>query len=328
MGMMPQAAPSEGEPAMEDASVPSFQSTQPDDMDDDGMEGVEGMEPLPLAEIERIIAEWEARHQSPENHGGMVVMPPGGKLDEFGRAPAEMDYNDSWAQKSSFVLGGLGITKPAAGMIEDSSYSTLFATLKQVNVLTVQPECDDIASDLTRQVASKFGPNLVIKIRAKRIDDHDIMFQKLQILIEAKAITYNQLLKELDMPQTDEPWGKERVGEAEAQAEQEMRAAEINSKQEMDIGEQGDQPQKKEEGFKIESADAGMEAADEQAEKEQRRPKPGPLGRGALGPRDQLHHGKTYVSKTLEREQADMLRKLLKSKSNNNGKHHTAKGKK
>lgn len=283
------------------------------------MDGVEGMEPLPWAEIERIRAEWENNHQGTENHGNMVVMPPGGKLEEFGRAPVEMDYTESWAQKSSFVLGGLGITKPAAGMIEDSSYSTLFATLKQVNVLTVQPECDSIASNLTRQVATKFGDNLVVKIRAKRIDDHDILFQKLDRLIDTKAITYNQLFKELDMPQVQEAWAKERIGEAEAKMAQEMNAAEANG---LDIGEP-------KEGTKepklFKPADAGMKPANEEAEQERERPKPGPLSTGALGPRDQIHRSKAYVSTTGLRERETVMRKFMAHRSNGHSKNGVAK---
>lgn len=287
-------------------------------------ENVDGAEPLPEAEVERIRAEWENLFQGVDNHGRLIVMPPGGKLDEYGRAPLEMDYTDSWAQKSSFVLGGLGITKPAAGMIEDSSYSTLFATLKQVNVLTVQPECDDLASCITRQKASRFGPNLIVKIRAKRIDDHDIMFQKLKILIDAKAITYNQLFKELDMPATEEAWGEERIGEREAQMEQEAMAAEANG---MSIGEPAKPSpfkpgQKEREPTQMKPANAEMEGADEDAERA--RENPGALGRGALGPRDKIHDRKGYQSATELRESRDRMNKTLKTllSRSKNGKHH------
>lgn len=102
---------------------------------------VEGLQPLPRSEIERIHAEWENEFQGPENHGRLIVGMPGGRLDPWGGRPVDMDYQSGWEQLSSYLLGGFGITKPAAGMIEDSSYATLFATLKQLHTITLDPEC-------------------------------------------------------------------------------------------------------------------------------------------------------------------------------------------
>lgn len=183
----------------------------------------EGMEPMPGHEIDRIRTEWENEHQGPENHGRLIVGTPGAKLEPWqGPSPREMDYSNSWEQLTGFIMGGFGITKPAAGMVEDSAYSTLFATLKQLNLLTLDPETDDLALELTRHLAPYFGDDLIVEIRCKRIDDHDLKFQKLNILCQQKAITKNQLLKELDMPTTDEDWGDDIAGTDPMQQQQMM----------------------------------------------------------------------------------------------------------
>lgn len=119
---------------------------------------VDGSEPWVEAELERIRADIEATMQGPENHGQLLVPPPGGRLEPWGRAPIDMEYQAGWDQLVSFIMGGFGITKPAAGMVEDSSYSTLYATLKQLHLVTLQPEC--VAYDtplITRDGAGHIG---------------------------------------------------------------------------------------------------------------------------------------------------------------------------
>jgi HK97 family phage portal protein len=174
---------------------------------------VEGMEPLPEAEVDRIRAEFEATQQGPENAGQLFVATPGARLEPWGGRPVDMDYPSGWEQLSSFILGGgFGITKQAAGMIEDSSYSTLFATLKQLYWLTLEPIVNRIAAKLTRHLAPFFGPNLIITIRCKPINDHDIINSKIDKGMQGRCITKNEVRKLLDMPVTQDPWGDEIAG--------------------------------------------------------------------------------------------------------------------
>lgn len=231
------------------------------------MDGMDGATPLPEPEIERIRAEFESSQMGPENVGNLFVATPGAKLEEWGSRPVDMDYGSSWDQVGSFILGGgFGITKPAAGMIEDSSYSTLFATLKQLNLLTLDPDCSDIASELTHHLAPFFGDDLIIEIRCRRIDDHDVKRAKLETLVQAKAITKNELRKELEMPLTDKKWGDEIAGTEEAQ---EMPGA-------------GQAPGPAGISGQSEQID---EAKDGPAPVANSRPRPDSLGTGALGPR-------------------------------------------
>ncbi len=237
-------------------------------------------QPMPETEIDRIHAEFENEFQGPENHGKLIVGTPGYQLDEFGRAPAEMEYQAGWKQLMDFILGGgHGITAPAAGMVEDSSYSTLFATLKQLYLLTLEPDCDDIAEYLTRHLAPFFGDDLIVEIKPKRIDDHDITFSKIDKGIAAKCLTKNQVLKLLELPPSPEPWGDDIAGdpspnEQQQQQEQQMAAA-------------GPQP-----GTAAEPGMEGVlpaEARKEPKEVAAERPAPGPLSEGALGPRKNLN---------------------------------------
>lgn len=170
-------------------------------------------QPLPEEEIARIHAEMENSFMGPENAGQFYVATPGASLEQWGNKPIDMDYQSGWDQLVSFVLGaGFGITKPAAGMVEDSSYSTLFATLKQLQLITLGPQANRIAAKLTRHLAPFFGDDLIVEIKTQRIDDHEILSGKLSQLAGASALTINELRKALDWPITDQEFGKERVG--------------------------------------------------------------------------------------------------------------------
>jgi len=172
-----------------------------------------GSEELNDDVLERIKAEFESDHMGPENLGKLFVAYAGFKLEKWGDLPADMAFEGGWEQLTSFILGGgFGITKPAAGMIEDASYAGLFATLKQLHLVTLEPECDEISQELTRHVAPYFGDNLIVHVRLPRIDDHEIKFAKLGLAATHKVILNNELRKELDLPMVSEPWGNERVG--------------------------------------------------------------------------------------------------------------------
>jgi phage portal protein BeeE len=172
----------------------------------------EGAQQLPEPELERLKAEIEGIFFGPENAGGLLVPPPGCKLSDYGSTPKEMDYPQSWSQMVDFLLAGFGITKPAAGMLENASYSTLFATLKQLYWLTLEPDLRDIAQELTHHLAPFFGDDLILEISGRPINDHDVNMAKANIMAQNRAGTINQLLMLLDLPTSSEEWGNERLG--------------------------------------------------------------------------------------------------------------------
>lgn len=223
---------------------------------------MEGMQPLPEPEIERMRVEFANQFQGPENAGRLFVTPPGGKLDPWGSPPKDMEYQAGWEQLTSFAMAGFGITKPAAGMVEDSSYSTLFATLKQLHLLTLQPQCNRIAAQLTRRLAPFFGKDLIVEIRCPRIDDHDVANGQMNVLISGKAITKNELRKKMGLSATKEEWGEEIAG-AEAKQAGWMEAPQIPGQEQL--------------------------PREEPMEVTQSRPNPGNLSVGALGPRKVLN---------------------------------------
>jgi phage portal protein BeeE len=264
-------------------------------------EDMEGAQPLPEPEIERIRADFEQDHQGAENFGRLFVATPGAKLDKWDSNLRDMEYKDGWSQLVDFILGGgFGITKPAAGMVEDSSYATLFATLKQLNVLTLQPEVDDIANEFTRFLAPFFGDDLIVEIRCKRIDDHDLLYSKIDKMMQAKCVTKNGVLKLLGEPMTREKWGEEIAG---TDSQQQQQPGGVPGMPGAASGTEGGGGAMGPAGAVPESQPGGTPAANgvsgaaapppvpegEPEEVARTRPTPGKLGRGALGPRKSLN---------------------------------------
>lgn len=252
---------------------------------------MEGSQQMPAEEIERLKTELENMFFGPEQAGGVLAPPPGCKVSEYGLSPAEMDYPQSWSQMVDFLLAGFGITKPAAGMVEDSSYSTLFATLKQLYWLTLDPDFSDVGQELTHHLCPFFGDDLLLEVRGRPINDHDISLQKADRILQAKAGTINQYLKLLDLPLVEEPWGQERLGTEQAQ--QGMPGGLLPPAAPLEGVEAGLPGQMPVTGV---PADAGgqpgtplpVEARLEPPEVASSRPSPGNLSAGALGPRKSL----------------------------------------
>lgn len=244
-------------------------------------EAMEGLNALPPEEIARIRAEFANEFQGPQNAGVLHVATPGAKLEPWGVTPDKMMYESGWDQLTSFILGGLGITKPAAGMVEDSSYSTLFATLKQLNLLTLEPECQEYASQLTRQLAPFYGDDLIVEIRCRRIDDHDVANGKIDKLLALKGAPKAVIRVSLNL--MDIPADTELVEELAAAGDQ--MGAGMPGAPGMPPAGANDAAPPPPPLANQPGAGEPEEGRDEPLEVTQSRPKPGKLGEGALGPR-------------------------------------------
>ena len=234
-------------------------------------------EPIPEQEIERIVAMLENQFMGMENVSKILFGTPGWKLEKWADTPDKMMFESGWDQLMNFIAGAFGVTKPVMGMTDDASYSTLYASLKQFSLQTIQPECDDIGAELTHHLAPFFGDDLIIEIRSSRINDHEIKHQKVSLAAQYGVIRNNEMRKELDFDlDPDEEWGNELVGVEPADVPQEMGQPDVS-------------------GQAVENAANGRpepppleEPEEDEQEIEQTRPRPGPLGAGSLGPRKSL----------------------------------------
>lgn len=293
-------------------------------------DGVESEQPLLEQEIERIKSDFEAAHQGPTNQGNLFVSAMGGRLDPWGAKPNEMDYTAGWSQEMDYILGGIfGITKPAAGMVEDASYATLFATLKQLHLLQLDPVCTMFGMGFTIWLAPFFGEDLFVEVRLPRIDDHDVMMAKVNALVGAQAITKGEMRRELDMPLFGDERDQETAGTPSMQEQMAQQELMMQQQQQMM---QMQQPGQADESGMPQPPELGMEGEEseliEEEEVTRTRPGPGNMGRGALGPRKNLEIEALKKEnrllqnnrlKKLEEGQSQVLKQL--KKLSKNGKH-------
>lgn len=246
------------------------------------MDGMDGAQPLPEPEILRIKADFEETQMGPDNFGQLMVAAPGSKLEEWGTRPIDMEYQQGWEQLVSFAMAGFGTTKAAAGMLDEVSYAALFASMKQNHLMTLQPLCSMFAAKITRYVAPFFGDRLILEIRCARVDDPEVKKAKVETLIEAGAITKNEVRKEMDLPLTEEPWGEEIAGTLASEAGAVSNAL-LKSKKVPPLVD----PESNEVVADRAGSDDTNDGEDKKTNRE--RPRPGPLGRGSLGPRKSLY---------------------------------------
>jgi len=253
-------------------------------------ENMEGAQPMNEAEIERIRADLESSQFGPDNVGKLFVATPGANLEQWGTKPVEMDYQSGWDQLVSFIMAGMGISKTAAGMVEGSSYSNLFATLKQFYWLTLDPKCQRFAAGITRTLAPFFGDDLFVEIRCRPINDHEIVHAQIGLGIQAQCLTKNEVRKMLGLHVSPEEWGTEIAGTSHEdlvmmQQEQEAMAAQAGAPPNTGIDDaMGENPN--ELGAVLDGLVYGARLED--APTEASRPRSGPLATGSLGPRKSL----------------------------------------
>lgn len=244
------------------------------------MEKADAGAPTTEEEILRLQAQYEAAMQGPENHGKLLIPPTGTTLEQFGTSPKDMDYQTGWAQMLDFVMGGFGVPKAAAGMTDDTNYSQLYASLRQLDLITLGPEVADVAAVLTRSLAPFFGDDLIVEIRCPKIDDHEITFKKVGEVSALKGMPESVIrfaFTLMDLPQDetvikDLAGAKEQAGPEGALEAVPGNAPELTESAES-VNEETGEPVKPE----------GERA--EPLEVTRSRPDPGSLSEGSLGPR-------------------------------------------
>ncbi len=118
-------------------------------------------------------------HAGSRNHNRLVVTNGEGvSFDKFFTEPRQMDYDKGWDNNIKFALAMLGVMPAVAGIAEATSYSQLFASLKQFYTNTLGPEAREISQFLTKQWVVPFEPDTVVQIAVPEIDDKDYDLKK------------------------------------------------------------------------------------------------------------------------------------------------------
>lgn len=206
----------------------------------------------PTAEtIGRLRAEFEGMFSGPENFWKLFIAQPGTTVRDLGtgKNPTDMAWQEGWEQLSSFILACFGVTKPVAGMVDETSYATLYAAMKQFHMVRLRPLLARIAGQLTKRIVRPYNSEMFIELEAPKIDDEQVLQGQLTTLISISGVTINEVRIAFGMEPVE--WGDVRAGEAEVrEAEAEAMAQQQGGEYDQnspafgeDVGENGQPPE-------------------------------------------------------------------------------------
>lgn len=159
-------------------------------------------------EAEAFAAKMRGKHSGPENAGtfGAIGVPSGldgGKfsLQTYSIPSREMDYTGSWDQVVGAVLAIFRVPKSVAGLATATSYSELYAALRQFNELALKPFARQLSDFLTKSLAAPWSEKrgaLKIQVDLPTLDDPDLLEK--QLAADVNIRTVNQRLAIRNLP--------------------------------------------------------------------------------------------------------------------------------
>ncbi len=171
-------------------------------------------------DLNRLRAQIEAVNAGPQNAGKILFNPYGTTITRLSNTPAEMAWQEGWAQLVDFVLASYDVPKSVAGLQDAATYATLFASLKQFYLLSLNPLLTKIAGRFNKHlVRPYFGPDLVLELRGQKITDEDLLEKQLANDAAVGARRLNEWRKVRELPPLPGPEGDERVFAAKGKAE-------------------------------------------------------------------------------------------------------------
>jgi phage portal protein BeeE len=124
----------------------------------------------------------ERRHSGARNSRRITgIGGDGGDIEVkgIGSTTRDMDYPSAWSQMRDFALTLFNVP-PSVIDSSNSSYSSLYASLKQFRELNLMPRLAGYASFLQKHmVRPHFGENLVVKIDLPELNDPDLLNRRL-----------------------------------------------------------------------------------------------------------------------------------------------------
>lgn len=118
-------------------------------------------------------------------------------------APKDMDFSSGWDQMVGFDFALFGVPKEAANLSGVSSYSALYASLKQFYALTLRPLCIDLSNWLTRNLAHAWSDDLAIIVDLPPIDGDELIEKQIAVDLQYDLVTYNEMRALRSRPPVD-----------------------------------------------------------------------------------------------------------------------------
>lgn len=151
--------------------------------------------------LRRLRAQLEAIYAGPENVGKILFNPYGTSTSVLSGKPTDMAWQDGWSQLVDFVMAACGVPKSVAGMESVTSFSTLFAQLKQFFLFSLKPTIQKAAGKFNRFLLHEhFGDDLFLEMEPEKITDEDMLEKQLTADGNLGIRTLNEFRKLRGLP--------------------------------------------------------------------------------------------------------------------------------
>lgn len=156
---------------------------------------------------DKIASNMEDRHAGSKNARKFaVVAPPAGLTDKanlqtFGASAKDMDYSQGWEQYVKFALALFGVPASVAGLATTTSYSELYAALRQFHHRQSQ-YIGRFESWYTKVLAwpwCSFQDEYLVRIKMPALDDPDQREKQFSRQLQNDLITYNEARSKDDL---------------------------------------------------------------------------------------------------------------------------------
>jgi predicted phage terminase large subunit-like protein len=163
-------------------------------------------------DLHRLREQLEALYAGPLNAGKILFNPYGTNITRLSSTPAEMAWQEGWSQLVDLVLAAYGVPKSVAGLQDDVNYATLYSSLKQFYLFSLNPRLQKIGNKFNKHLVRPFfGRDLCLEITAQKITDEDLLERQLQSDAQVGARTLNEWRKLRDLPPWPGPEGNQRL---------------------------------------------------------------------------------------------------------------------
>lgn len=145
--------------------------------------------------------------------------------------PKDMEYNNTNQVARANVFAIFGLPGIAAGVDEGGSYAGLMASLKQLNLTSLQPLLDMLAAEDMAMLRRATGDSSVtVKYEAPPINDDELRMRKATEMRTGRYVTVNEWREMIGLPPLAgemEETGNKTFADLEAEQQQQQQQAQM-----------------------------------------------------------------------------------------------------
>lgn len=164
-------------------------------------------------DLNRLRVQFESMYSGPRNASRFLPLPVGTTATKLQNSPSEMAWQEGWRQLLDFTLAAYGTPAPIAGLSDASTYATLYASLRQFNLISLNPHLLKVQNKLNSGLVHQyFGHDLYLKLDSQAINDEDMKLKWYGLGTACKAVKKNELRAAMGLPKEDGPEGEAWCG--------------------------------------------------------------------------------------------------------------------